>query len=249
MAPWWDSTMPAEDRSAAVLGVDACAGGWVGIVLLPTPPVGGRTASVSAVFGATIAALVSAATTHAPVAVVAIDIPLGLADHTDREPDVLAKKLVGPRHSSVFMTPPRPALVAATRAEADAISRQLVGKGVSSQAFALAPKLLEANRWAPTFGGRVVEVHPEVSFATLAGGFLEPKRSWAGAQQRRELLLTAGITLPDELGEAGRRAGVDDVLDAAVAAWTATRVLTGTAVSHPREPVRYSDGWPCAIWV
>src|SRR5919107_679357 len=128
-----------------------------------------------------------------PVGVVGIDIPLGLPDDTDRAPDVLARKLVGPRRSSVFMTPPRRALLAGSRYEADVISRRLTGKGVSSQAFALAVKLLEANAWAPHAPARVVEVHPEVSFATLAGSFLEPKRSWSGAQQRHRLLAGAGI--------------------------------------------------------
>ena len=233
--------MPDAAPTSAVLGVDACRGGWVGIRLDPT----GARSRVLGFFAPTVRALVEAA---GPVDVVAIDIPLGLSDDTDRAPDVLAKKLAGPRRSSVFLTPPRSALLARSRREADVISRRLTGKGVSSQAFALAVKLLEANQWAPQFPGRVVEAHPEVCFSTVAGGFLPSKRTWEGAEQRRRLLDGEGIRVPGDLGEAGLRAGVDDVLDAAVAAWTASRVLAGTAVPHPDPPVRYSDGWPCAIW-
>lgn len=52
------------------------------------------------------------------------------------------------------------------------------------------------------------------------------------------------------LWEAGRVTGrvLDDVLDAAAAAWSARRVLSGTAVCRPQEPEVFSDGLPCAIW-
>jgi len=65
---------------------------------------------------------------------------------------------------------------------------------------------------------------------------------------RAALLAAAGITLTADLGPAGRVAGVDDVLDAAAAAWTARRVAAGHAVSLPSPPETYSDGLPCAIW-
>jgi predicted RNase H-like nuclease len=64
-----------------------------------------------------------------------------------------------------------------------------------------------------------VEVHPQVSFARLAGSPLpEGKRTWAGAQHRRHLLADAGVVLADDVGQAGRHAAVDDVLDAGAAA-------------------------------
>ena len=46
-------------------------------------------------------------------AVIGIDIPIGLPDTGRRQADVLAYTLVGPRRSSVFMTPVRAALEAA----------------------------------------------------------------------------------------------------------------------------------------
>jgi len=66
---------------------------------------------------------------------------------------------------------------------------------------------------------------------------------------RRRLLATAGLRLCGDLGLAGLDVGVDDVLDAAVAAWTARRVLAGEAVSLPDPPERFGDGLPAAIWV
>jgi predicted RNase H-like nuclease len=65
---------------------------------------------------------------------------------------------------------------------------------------------------------------------------------------RRELLASAGIALSDDLGVAGR-AAVDDVLDAAAAAWSARRVVMDEAISLPDPPEVFSDGLPAAIWV
>ncbi len=81
-------------------------------------------------------------------------------------------------------------------------------------------------------------MHPDVSFAELAGAPLTVcKSTWAGAEYRRQLLADAGVLLAGDLGEAGRRVAVDDVLDAAVAAWTARRVLDRPSPSTT-EPTR-----------
>jgi predicted RNase H-like nuclease len=91
-------------------------------------------------------------------------------------------------------------------------------------------------------------VHPELSFCTLAGRPLPvAKDTWNGAALRRRLLHRAGLDLPDDLGEAGR-AQVDDLLDAAVVAWTCRRLLQGQAVSWPDPPEPGPGGRPIAIW-
>ena len=105
------------------------------------------------------------------------------------------------------------------------------------------------DEWVRAAPATVVEAHPELSFAALAGAPLATRKStWAGAAARRSLLARAGIDVPDDLGLAGAQAGVDDVLDAAVLAWTARRVAAGTARARPTPPDTYSDGLPCAIW-
>ncbi len=65
---------------------------------------------------------------------------------------------------------------------------------------------------------------------------------------RRTLLRSAGIHLDQDFGPAGARAGVDDMLDAAVAAWTARRCDAGQASPLPDPPETFTDGLPCAIW-
>lgn len=224
-----------------VLGVDACKAGWVGVVLYD--------GAVTVHVAKTIAALVADVETNGDPAVIGIDIPIGLPDTGRREADVLAYKRVGPRRSSVFMTPVRAALEAGSHAAAVRVNQQRAGEGISAQVYGLHKKIIEVDGWVRQAGRRVVEVHPEVSFAMLAGSPLpDGKRTWAGAHHRRWLLADAGVHLADDVGEAGRHAAVDDVLDAGVAAWTATRVATGAATPLPNPPVEYSDGWPAAIW-
>ncbi len=224
-----------------VMGVDACRAGWIGIVLDGN--------AVSAHFGATIAALVAEAEAAGPVAVVGIDIPIGLPDTGPRAADLQAYAKAEIRRSSVFITPVRRAVQAADYAAASAVHRELGLKGISQQAFHLRARILDVDGWVRGQPRRVVEVHPELSFAAMAGGPLaHRKSSWAGVEQRRALLAAEGVLPTGDLGTAGATAGVDDVLDAAAAAWTARRVLAGQAASLPPEPETFKDGIPCAIW-
>jgi Protein of unknown function (DUF429) len=77
----------------------------------------------------------------------------------------------------------------------------------------------------------------DVSFAALAGRHLRySKRSWNGQMERRRVLGAAGIELPDELS-AGQ-AAADDVLDAAIAAWSAARKAREARRCRYRPPTR-----------
>ena len=135
--------------------------------------------------------------------------------------------MIGARRSSVFFTPSRAALEAPTYREARAIA-----PSTSAQGWALRTAILDVDR---VDDPRVREVHPEVSFAVLAGKpLLFAKRTWNGQRERIGLLATAGITIPDQLDAGLVRS--DDVLDAAIAAWTATRIAAGENVTIPPDP-------------
>ncbi len=234
--------------SGRVLGVDACKAGWVGIVL-------DEHARLEAHVAPTIGELVDTAERGGRLAVVGVDIPIGLPDTGRRAADVLARAEIGPLWSSVFLTPVRAALEAPDHATAVRRHRAATGEGVSIQAFSLRVKLFEVERWirdaARNRGAplRVVEVHPEVVFARLAGAPLVVRKSrWAGAERRRALLAGAGVHVVGELGRAGAVAGVDDALDAAAVAWSARRVAIGQACSMPDPPEVFADGLEAAIW-
>lgn len=221
------------------VGVDACRDGWVAVCLEADAPPRG-------VFGTTLEE-VAAEVPHARG--FGVDIPIGLPSDGRRSADVEARALIGPRRNSVFFTPVRPALLAPTHAEATRISRELTGHGLSRQAYALGPKLLECERWRSRVAAPVWEVHPEVSFTVLLGRPPRTsKKTWSGMVERRDALAVAGIRL-EGLGPAGDRAAVDDVLDAAVAAWSARRLIAGEGRSLPDPPeLDPETRQPLAIW-
>ena len=234
-------TAPLE-VSIPVLGVDACAAGWVGVVLVPGAP------RPRVVVAPTIAELVETVRADVPIAVAGIDIPIGLPDRTIRQADVLARRALPGRASSVFTTLTRPAYLAGTRVEADAVNRGLSGQGVGAQAFALRAKILEVDAWLrsrPTVD--VVEVHPEVSFASMAGAALPGKRTPEGRAARLAALAAAGIARPSVLKGSGY--APDDVLDACAVAWTAHRRAVGEARTLPDPPEVFGDGIRAAIVV
>lgn len=214
-----------------VLGLDACRRGWAGVLLDHD----GRT---DGVFLGEVAAADAL-----EVDGIGIDIPIGLASDHVRAADRAARAFLGPRRSSVFLTPTRPALEHDTHAAASAANRELTGSGISVQAHALRPKVLEVDAWVRTATVPVWEVHPEVAFALLLGApAAHPKRTWAGQQERRRALAGAGIDL-DDVGEVGALAAADDVLDAAAVAWSTLRLVRGDGRSFPDPPEHY-DGWP-----
>ena len=221
-----------------VIGVDGCERGWVFVRLENgefTPAV------VYEHFAAGVGA-------SGDATVIAVDIPIGYPAHPaqQRAADPAARAMVGPLRSSVFPTPHPGVLAAPDWPAANALSRELTGRGLSKQSYALIPKILEVGLIAGQ-DERVYEVHPEVSFRAPAGHALASKKQWNGHAGRRALLAAAGIVIPDALGDAGT-AAADDILDAAVAAWSASRIAAGVAVSLPAPPEPGEDGRQIAIW-
>jgi predicted RNase H-like nuclease len=140
-----------------VLGVDAYKAGWIGIVL--------SHGTVSAYVAAGIGDLVEDACSGGPLSVIAIDIPIGLPDQGRHQADLLVRKAVGPRRASVFMTPVRPALEAADYASATASQ----ARASHVKRSPCRPRSARSTAGVRQTRHRVVEVHPEASFAKLAG--------------------------------------------------------------------------------
>src|SRR5262245_31818592 len=164
-----------------VIGVDGCRSGWVGIGLADRAD---GSEDAHGYFGRTISELVDRATDDGPLGVVAIDIPIGLPHDSMRTADALARRQIGALAPSVFATPVRDALLAASHAEAVRINRELTGVGISVQAYSLRRKILEVDDWVTECEDDVIEIHPELSFAMLAGRPLATRKSsWAGAEE------------------------------------------------------------------
>jgi predicted RNase H-like nuclease len=206
-----------------VAGIDGTRGGWVAIVLDA-----GRFAGdflcrpVETDFGEL-----------ADVAVLGIDVPIG---YGPRRADAAARAFLTGAASTVFPTPPR-----------ELLERPFgPGLGVSAQAHALGPRILHVTELARS-DSRLYEVHPEVSFRAMNGGLQlrHRKKTAGGALERTALLRQHGIEL-DHLEKSGS-APLDDVLDAAAAAWSAQRIAAGNARSLP-DPPEVVSGSSVAIW-
>lgn len=239
-----DEPPPVLHASRPVLGVDACVAGWVGVLL-------GQDARLTVHVASTIEALVHQVREGADVAVVAIDIPIGLPDHGVRRADELARAALPGKGSSVFSTLTRSAYSADSYAGSREANLAATDgeRSASAQAWALGPKILQVDSWVRGGPGTtVVEVHPELCFARLAGApILAAKRTDEGIALRREALARAGIVAPPWYSGSGF--AEDDLLDACAALWTAVRHLDGESESLPAEPEVFSDGLPAAIWV
>jgi predicted RNase H-like nuclease len=206
----------------AVVGIDARPRGWVAVRLASGAPEVATAGDLAALIGRF---------PDAPA--IAIDMPIGLSEKP-RECDLAARRFVGSRRSSVFITPPADVLFAPTYDEANRRSRERYGTGISRQAYALRANVRVVDELAAA-DPRLIEVHPEVSFRALLGEVLvHSKSTWNGQAVRRRALADAGIRLPELLDEAG---GVPpaDVLDAAVAAWSARRFAAGDAEPLPAD--------------
>jgi predicted RNase H-like nuclease len=212
------ATTEGGERIVAV-GVDGYPRGWVAVVLRE-----GLFDEVrlAARFEEILAA-------YPKAAAYGVDIPIGLPQTEPRAADLAARRFLGSRSSSVFLTFPEGVLQAASHAEAVSIARELGWPGISQQSFALRRKVLELH--ALRDDERVIEVHPEVSFCELAGTSLPSKHTWSGFGRRRSLLAGEGVHLPDDLPGAP----LVDVLDAAVAALSANRYARGEALPLPED--------------
>ncbi|SAK71894.1 hypothetical protein AWB79_04003 [Caballeronia hypogeia] len=220
-----------------LLGVDGCKAGW--FVVRQCGQSGDLFTSVVSRF----ADVLAGEHTHA---IVAVDMPIGLASDGMRACDALARKLLGrPRASSVFSPPARAALAASDYQEACEINYAACGKRIAIQAFHIGKKIREVDdvlRANPDASARVFEVHPELSFMHLrmqtggpSHGLRESKARAAGFELRHALLVrTFGSAVDTALGaRKPAQASQDDVLDAFALLWSARRIASGDAFHVP----------------
>jgi predicted RNase H-like nuclease len=225
-----------------IAGVDSCPGGWLAVLVTFYEEVVEEKHLLLGSFKE-LSELAS------PPSYIAVDIPIGLLDEPvqgGRECDRVARKVLGrPRSSSVFSPPVRPALDCSTFEEA----REY---GLNMQSFGILPKVRELDLIMTTdLQRRIREVHPEVTFFTLAG--LSPaqagKKKAEGREERIALLNQYFFQVEEGLGRfPASKVTADDVLDAYACAWTAMRLFRGEAGCLPDDPERDERGLRMAIW-
>jgi predicted RNase H-like nuclease len=113
---------------------------------------------------------------------------------------------------------------------------------MSRQAFGIVKKIREVDctlMESSAARRKVVEVHPELSFATWQGRPMQnPKRKKAGRAERRRLIRRVW---PEDVERcetlfARSECSIDDLYDAFAALWSARRVASAVAEQLPENP-------------
>ena len=229
------------------VGVDGCHAGWFSVGLSRN---GGYELKVFPDFKALLE--------HYDTAeLILVDIPIGLPEGPggrvcDRE---ARKKLGWPRMTSVFQSPTRCTVEKAfespkDRKAADDVERRCAGKGLTFQAFSIAPKIAEVYRVMVGRGDdetpRIREVHPEVCFWALNKRTAMSSRKQRAEGREDRLRVLGGVEpnakkIYDEGCSKFLRKDIarDDILDALAAAVTAHRGTVGGALrTLPEIPPR-----------
>ncbi|KAB2852762.1 MAG: DUF429 domain-containing protein [Ignavibacterium sp.] len=163
---------------------------------------------------------------------VLVDIPIGLREKEplERLCDLEARKILGPRRSSVFPPPSRLALVTDSYKQASQLNFQYTGRRLSQQSFAISKKIKEVDEFILAYKkqDKCREMHPEVCFWALnnyqAMNF--NKKKIDGFEERR-FILKKYFSNTNKLIEEARSKylkkdlATDDILDAIVGAISA----------------------------
>ena len=221
-------------------GVDGCRAGWFYI--------GSQGSDIECGIVGTIAELLDR---FDKIAEVIVDIPIGLYDKgvQARSCDLLARKALKPRGSTVFPAPVRPCLYADSYEEACRISERLTGKKLSQQAYNIFAKIREVDELLQTkvsLRSVIREAHPELGFCMLNGGspLLTKKKNSDGLAERLALLKQhlewAPRLYDDATSQYPRQAlAKDDIVDAMMC------LCIAQAPAHVRktfsDPVIYDD--------
>jgi predicted RNase H-like nuclease len=226
-------------QSPRCVGIDGCRAGWVAATA------GGHSAAVwfDILDNAALAKLFAEAL--AGDIIIAIDVPIGLADNAPRACDGAARSFLSPyRTASVFSAPCRATLVATNFDQARALNHQARGKGINQQTFGILPKIRMIDQlMTPQLQLGIYEAHPEVTFAGLA---VPPARRPRSSKRRRtglhERITILQHYIPS-INEAAlrrercclgrKKLALDDLVDATACLLTAQRIAQRQAVSLP----------------
>lgn len=240
-------------QSFQVAGVDGCKGGWFVVITsamnesgqIDTPCV---FELKSFLVAGTFAEVLSETS---DCQLVCVDIPIGLSDGGEpRDCDIAARKVLGrPRASSVFPAPIRQCLWAKDYTEANKISLEHSGKGLTPLSFAILDKIRQVDdvmSRRPEFQHRIREIHPEILFWALNHKQpMQHKKSRVVGREERIRLLAPIFPNVEEIVAKARKpkeVAPDDILDAIVAAWTAGQAFIGKAKTLPEKPQLDSKG-------
>jgi predicted RNase H-like nuclease len=215
-----------------VVGVDGCKGGWAVASLTGDRFDIGIYKHIADVLVA-----------HVDAERILIDMPIGLPESVDDlRPDAQLRTMLKGKASSVFNSPCRQAVYVDAEG-ASAVNKAVLGKALSAQSIGIIPKIRELDEYLSLHAGHremLLESHPELVFAKLAGTpVLEKKRDREGQQKRLGILSGYQPSVRAAVEHAvqrGDQAALDDIIDAACLAVAAQLSLRQPLLSVPERP-------------
>jgi len=157
-----------------------------------------------------------------------IDMPIGLIEikGEEREIDIQIRKDLGqPFSSSVFTIPCKEAVYADSYQSANAINKEVLGKGISIQAWNICNKIKELDVFIDqnqAFKQKIKETHPELCFKQINGSSLtHKKKTKEGKIERIRILNSIRPNIINEVDACRKQflkkdVADDDILDSLV---------------------------------
>nr|WP_242987708.1 DUF429 domain-containing protein [Anaerobacterium chartisolvens] len=158
-----------EQRGFSSVGIDGCRAGWVAVNITKE----GFEVEL-------YKSIVEICSKYSDSDSILVDMPIGLPESIDEiRPDAEARKIIAGRSSCIFNTPCRQSVYTEDYFEASSINKQVLGKGLSKQSFAICNNIREIDELlekVPEFKEKIKESHPEICFAMLqsTGPYKEP---------------------------------------------------------------------------
>lgn len=234
-----------EGGGSSFVGIDGCKGGYVAINITDD--------DFEIKMFENIAEL---CLEYSDSEAIIIDMPIGLPENVkDVRPDSAARKVLSSRASCIFSTPCRQAIYEDEYTEASGTNRNILGKGLSKQSFAISNKIRDIDEFLykePQWRNKLVESHPEVCFAMINSNDNGPepiydnKKTSIGIERRLDLLsryYEKTYEIRDLIhSEVKYKKFKDDVIDALCLAVTGMLGYENGFKSIPEYPMEDSMG-------
>lgn len=175
-----------------------------------------------------------------------IDIPIGLVENKSQlRPDMLVKKELGKKGSSIFEVPCRQAVYAEDKRVAKELNIAILGKSLSEQTLGITKAIRQVDEFLqikPQWKNKLLESHPEFCFLKFNNNqpILKHKTSAEGQYKRLEILRKyypkTDKVIEKFLADVPFRKKIDDVVDALCLAVMGRLILERGIKTIPEKP-------------
>lgn len=223
------------------VGIDACKGKWIAVCISGKGFEVGKFDTISDICSC-----------YPDCDTYLIDIPIGLPESKDDvRPDMLVKKELGRKGSSIFLVPCRQAVYADDKARARELNIAALRKSLSEQSIGISKAIKQVDEFLqanPEWKNRLLESHPELCFSKLNGNqpIMEKKTTSEGHNMRLKVLRryypVVDKVIEKFLSDGPNRKKTDDVVDALCLAVMGRLIVENGCRRFPEKPMMDSTG-------